>query len=152
MSEGPKVPSMRRGFVPTIEPAPGIPFNDQVDALAGYDPGTPDEIVDEQRVLGRFDYAGDDLTDAAEIAALRRHEDAIEQVIARHQVKVGDPGFEQLASARRSAIYAQRLSMTCVGDDAGFIEPPTEHTPDPKPATGFAVTQVKRRAPRRQRT
>jgi hypothetical protein len=78
------------------------------------------------------------------------HQSELDRIIAATAVKIGAPGFEQSASYRRSAVYAQAKFRAAVGgnpdDNKYFLAPEEKHKPDPKPATGFVVQTKGRRS------
>lgn len=86
------------------------------------------------------------------IAAEAKHQSELDRIIATTPVKIGTPGFEQLASYRRSAVYAQGKLRAAVGGDPDenkyFLAPEEHHVPDPKPATGFVVAKARPRRPK----
>jgi len=94
-----------------------------------------------------------DELDEESIEAERKHQIELDRIIANDKITTDDPGFEQRASHRRSAVYALTKRKAAIGaePDGGEFFPPSdlEYVPAPKGATGFAVQVTKHRRPKR---
>lgn len=74
-----------------------------------------------------------------------QHQAERDRMIVGDKIRATDRDFEERKYARNAAVRDHIKKQAATGNADDFVEPPAEHEPAPKAASGFVVQSTKRR-------